>query len=71
MTTYRVQFYQSTYSADGHSIKRLMRQVDVVAECPSQALIEAQAGGCAGADSVEVRALVADPRTGDHTPRAA
>ncbi len=79
MTTYRVRFYQNAYSPDGHSTKRLVRQVDVVAECPSQALIEAQAGlqagleGSMGADSIEVGYLIEDPHADHacHPPRAA
>lgn len=58
MATYRVRFYQHTYSPDRHSIKRLVHQVDVEADGPSQALIQAEAGlqGDLEADSVEVAA---------------
>jgi len=74
MATYRVRFYQNTYSADHHSIKRLARQVDVEADSPTQALMLAQGELRSGleADSIEVGCLSEGPHAGTgHAPRAA
>jgi hypothetical protein len=42
MNNYRVSFYKDLLNSDGHSFKCLQRQVDVLSESPSQAMLAAE-----------------------------
>jgi hypothetical protein len=42
MNSYRVSFYKDLLNSDGHSFKCLQRQVDVLSDGPSQALVMAE-----------------------------
>jgi hypothetical protein len=72
MNGYRVSFYKDLLNSDGHNFKCLQRQIDVVSDNPSQALVLAKQqidNRCLNIDCVEVVHLADDPHGLEHPSR--